>query len=228
MNDGEQLYVSTCRELLVDRLRELAGLTEVGRRGLEPQHVGVRRVGERAGDGGVEPFADAEEALGGPLTGDERGIPLVDVAREQRRGERVGAGDEHGRDVEDVGGQPSGDERADELARRHEHLAAEVAALLLRGELVLEVHGRRAGLDHRLHQLERVQRAAEAGLGVGEHGDEPARRGVALGRADLVGAQQRVVDAADERRRRVGGVEALIRVYLSGVVRVGGNLPAET
>ncbi len=162
----------------------------------------------------------------GPLAGDERGVALVDVARQQRGGERVGAGDEHGRHVEHVGGEPSRDERADELARRHEHLAAEVAALLLGRQLVLEVHGRGAGLDHRLHQLERVQRAAEAGLGVGEHRDEPPRRRVALGGVDLVGAEQRVVDAADERRRRVGGVEALVGVHLPGEVRVGGDLPA--
>ena len=42
---GEQL----AREALVDRLRELARLAEVGRRRLEPEQVGVRRVGERRG-----------------------------------------------------------------------------------------------------------------------------------------------------------------------------------
>ena len=72
-----------------------------------------------------------------------------------------------------VGREPRGDERADELRRRHEHLAAHVAALLLGGELVLEVHARGARLDHRLHQLERVERAAEAGLGVGHDRREP-------------------------------------------------------
>ena len=102
-------------------------------------------------------------------------VALVDVAREQRRAERVGARDEHGRDVADVGGEPRGRERPDELRRRDEHLAAEVAALLLRRELVLEVHARGAGLDHRLHQLERVERAAEAGLGVGDDRREPVR-----------------------------------------------------
>ncbi len=214
------------REALVDRLRELAGLAEVGRRGLEPEHVGVRGVGQGTGDRGVEPLADAEEALRRPLAGDERGVALVDVARQQRCGERVGAGDEHRRYVEHVGSEPRRDERADELARRHEHLAAEVAALLLRRQLVLVVDGRGAGLDHRLHQLERVQRAAEAGLGVGEDRDEPPRRRVALGPVDLVGAQQRIVDAADERRSGVGRVEALVGVHVPREVGVGGDLPA--
>ncbi len=58
-------------------------------------------------------------------------------------------------------------------AGRDEHLAAHVAALLLARELVLEVDAGGAGLDHRLHQLEGVERAAEAGLGVGDDRREP-------------------------------------------------------
>ena len=72
------------------------------------------------------------------------------------------------RHAEHVGREARREEGADELAGRHEHLAAEVAALLLRRELILEVDARRARLDHPLHQLEGVQRAAEAGLGVGD------------------------------------------------------------
>ena len=37
---------------------------------------------------------------------------------------------------------------------------------------------------------------------------------------------QRVVDAADDRRHRVGRVEALVGVGLPGEVAVGGDLPA--
>jgi hypothetical protein len=94
-----------------------------------------------------------------------------------------------------VGREAGRDERADELAGRDEHLAAHVAALLLAGELVLEVHARGAGLDHRLHQLVGVERAAEAGLGVGHDRRQPVAPSLALGVLDLVGAQQRLVDA---------------------------------
>ena len=69
------------------------------------------------------------------------------------------------------------------LRRRDQHLAAHVAALLLAGELVLEVHARGAGFDHRLHQLEGVERAAEAGLGVGDDRRELVDRRLALRRA---------------------------------------------
>ena len=172
------------------------------------------------------PGCDAEEALGGSLAGDELAVALVDVARQQRRRERVGARDEHRRHVEDVRREPGGDERADELARRHEHLAAEVAALLLRRELILEVDAGGAGLDERLHELERVQRPAEAGLGVGDDRREPVRAVLPLGGVDLVGAEERAVEALHERRGAVRRVEALVGVRVTGEVRVGRDLPA--
>ena len=107
-----------------------------------------------------------------------------------------------------------------------EHLSAQVAALLLGGELVLEVHARGPCLDERLHQLEGVQRAAEAGLGVREHGREPVGAVLTLGRVDLIRPEESVVDALDERGCAVGGVQALVGVRVCGEVPVGGDLPA--
>ena len=211
---------------LVDRGRELLRLLEVGRRGLAPDEVGVRRVGEPPRDRGLDPVGDPEEALGRALPAAERLVDLVDVARQERRRERVGAGDQHGRHVEHVGREPGGDERPHELARGDEHLAAEVAALLLGRELVLEVDARGAGLDVRLHQLEGVERAAEARLRVRDDRREPVGRVVALRVRDLVGAQERRVDPPRERRAGVGGVEALVRVRAAGEVRVRRDLPA--
>jgi len=43
-----------------------------------------------------------------------------------------------------------------------------VAALLRRGQLVFEVHAGGARFDHRLHQLEGVEHAAEARFGVSD------------------------------------------------------------
>ena len=80
------------------------------------------------------------------------------------------------RHAEHVGRESCGEQRADELAGRDEHLAAEMAALLLRRELILEVDACGARLDHPLHQLERVQRAAEAGLGVGDDREQVVDR----------------------------------------------------
>src|SRR6266516_278182 len=62
------------REALVDRVRELPRLAEFRRRGLEPDEVCERRVREAARDGGVDPVADAVEALRRPLPGDEVAI----------------------------------------------------------------------------------------------------------------------------------------------------------
>ena len=91
---------------------------------------------------------------GGALAGDERAVALVDVGGQQLRRMRIGAAQQHRRHALDVGRETGGVQRADVLRDRHQHLAAEMAALLLRRELVLEMHAGRAGLDHRLHQLE--------------------------------------------------------------------------
>jgi hypothetical protein len=64
-----------------------------------------------------------------------------------------------------------------------------VAALLHRGELVLEVHAGGARLDHRLHQLERVQDAAESGFGIGDDRREVVDIALAFHVLDLVGTR---------------------------------------
>ena len=126
-----------------------------------------------------------------------------------------------------VGGQARGDELVDRFARRHQHLAAHVAALLHRGELVLEVHAGGAGLDHRLHQLEGVQHAAEAGFGIGHDRREVVDVVLAFGTTGSGRrAAKRVVDALDHRRHRVDRVQRLVRIHLAGDVGVAGDLPA--
>ena len=175
---------------------------------------------------GSRPFLHPVEAFLGPLAGDERLIALVDVGGDQRGGLGVGAGDDDGRHVGDVGGQAGRGQRADVLLGRDQHLATEVAALLLRRQLVLPVRTRDARGDHGLLQLVDVERAAEACLTVGDDRGQPVLDGrVALDLGDLVGAQQRVVDAAHHLRHRVGRVEALVGVGVAGEVRVTGDLP---
>ena len=109
---------------------------------------------------------------------------------------------------------------------RDQHLAAEMPALLLRGELVLEVDARCAGLDIGLHDLERVERAAEPGLGIGHDRGEPVAARAAFRMLDLVGALERPVDAARELRPGIGGIKGLVGVHGARDVRIGGNLPS--
>ena len=87
------------------------------------------------------------------------------------------------------------------------------------------MHPGRAGRDHRLHQLERVQKAAEAGLGVGDDRLEPVDAGVALCEVDLIRSLERVVDALNECRDRVGGIKGLVGVGRAGQVCIGCHLP---
>ena len=127
---------------------------------------------------------------------------------------------------EHVGGQPGRGQRANELAGGHQHLAAHVAALLFAGQLVFEVHAGGAGLDHALHQLEGVERSAEAGLGVGHDRQEVVAIVAPFDVLHLVGAAQGVVDPPHDVGHAVGRVQALIRIHLPGVVGVGRHLPA--
>ena len=46
-----------------------------------------------------------------------------------------------------------------------------------------------------------------------------------LAALDLIGAEQRLVDAPDERGHGVGRIETLIRIGLTRKIGVGGDLP---
>ena len=210
------------------RFRERARVSEVRRRRLPPQQIGVAREGEAALDAVGQPGTglEAEEAFGRALAGDEFAVALVDVGGDELRALGVGARHHQRGDAGHVGGEPRRGQVALMRGGRDQNLAAEMAALLLGCELVLEMHAGGARLDERLHDLEGVERAAEAGFRVGEDRREPVALGAALRVLDLVGARQGAIDAAAELRTRVSGVEALIGIDRSGRVAVGRNLPA--
>jgi hypothetical protein len=115
--------------------------------------------------------------------------------------------------------------------RRHQHLAAHVAALLDGSQLVFEVHAGGARSDHVLHQFEGVQHAAEAGFGVGHDRQEVVdellvARVDATAPLDFVGARKVLL-----MRRTIVGTESyrvqrLVGVHGLGRVAVGGDLPA--
>ena len=120
----------------------------------------------------LEPVLDAVEAFGGALAGDEGLVVLVEVGGQQVGGFRVGTGENQRRHAQHVGSEARGDQFLHGFLRRHQHLAAHVAALLDRGELIFEVHAGSASRDHVLHQFEGVEHAAEAGFGVSDDRQE--------------------------------------------------------
>src|SRR5207253_8346966 len=91
-------------------------------------------------------------------------VPWVCITRHQARTVRVRPSDQDGRHSHDVRSQTSRDEFLDELPRGDDHLASEMSAFLRGGELVLEVNSGSDGLDHRLCDLERMERSTDAGL----------------------------------------------------------------
>jgi hypothetical protein len=81
LNDGEQLYASIFPGKRAWIASANAGsLLQIRLGRLAPDHVAVRGVGQRPGDGLVEPGTDPEEALRGPLTGAEALVVVVDVS----------------------------------------------------------------------------------------------------------------------------------------------------
>ena len=112
------------------------------------------------------------------------------------------------------------------LLGRDEDLAAEVATLLLRSELILPVGTSGTSLDHCALQLVDVEGATEAGLTVSDDRDEPVvYGGIALDACDLVCTAQSVVDATDNVRYGVSRVQGLVRVGVAGEVSVTSDLP---
>ena len=160
-------------ELRMDALRKGARELDVRLARLHPEHVGVWRVCVATGEDRAKAVLDVVEALGGAGSRQEGSVALVVVTGQQRGGQGIRPRDDDARHAGDVGGEPSGIEGTDVLARGNQHLSAHVSALLLTGELVLPVHTGGSGLDHRAHQLVGVEWAPEARLGVGDDGRHP-------------------------------------------------------
>lgn len=190
----------------------------------------MRCIGDGAGDTGLDAVLDLVEAFhrAAGILVDEGLVALIDVGGQQLGGLGVGAGDDQCRHAHDVGGKPRGIQVADVRRGRDENLAAEMAALLFRCQLVLEMNARGAGFDEGLHDLEGIQRSAETGFRVGDDRREPGidRKALAFGGLDLVGALQRAVDALGEFRRGIGRIERLVRIHGGSRVGIRRDLPA--
>ncbi|MNZ79711.1 hypothetical protein D3C78_983220 [compost metagenome] len=219
------------RVLGLDGFGKLTCLVQVRLGGFTPHHVGVRGVGQAAGDGLLDTGLHLVEALGGALSGQEACIVGVGVRGQQVGRVGVGTGDHQGGGAADVGRQTGRDQFLHRFLARHQHLATHVAALLDRGQLIFEVHAGGARFNHAFHQLEGVQHAAETGFGVRHYRQEVVDetgilRAHLVGPLDLVGTGEGVVDALHHGRYRVGRVEGLIRVHGGGEVVVRRHLPA--
>ena len=219
---GEQF----ARVLRMNRFGEPARFVDVRLGRLAPDEVGVRRVRQPAGNRLIEPFLNVIKSFRRPLAGEERAVVIVDIARKQPRRVRVRSRDNDRIDAHDVGREAGGDQVAYGLLRRKQHLAAQMAAFFLGRQLILEVDGGGTRFDHRLHQLEHVQRPPEARLRVGDDRQEEVDVPFPFRMLNLVRSLQRLVDPLHDMRHAVGRVQALVGIHMPGEVRVRGDLPA--
>jgi len=121
----------------------------------------------------IDAGPDPEEPFHRAFRVEELTIALVDVARQQRRATGIGARDQDRRDVANISGESRCGQVADRVRGRDQHLSTHVAALFFARQLILQVHARRACLDHRLDQLEDVERPAKTGFGISHNGRKP-------------------------------------------------------
>ena len=195
------------RVLGVESVGKSLGEFEIRLAGLAPQQVRVRRVGEPACHSLLETVPGPVEAFDGALAGTERLVVVVDVGGHQVRRLGIGTRQDDRRHTHGVGSEPRGDKLLHRFARGHQHLASHVAALLDGGQLVFEVNAGRARFDHRLHQLECVEHAAEPRFCVGDDGREVVNGSTAFHVLDLVGAHECVIDPLHYRGHRVDRVQ---------------------
>lgn len=219
------------RELLVDRLRELLRVLEIRLARLAPHEVRIRRIREAARDRLLEARLGAEEAFDRALAV-RNGLSLSSMSDVMRSAASASV-----RATRTVGVPitSAASRAADSFATASRVGTSTLPPMwphfFTDASWSSKWNTRRAGLDHRLHQLERVQHAAEAGFRVRddrrEEIDVAFVAGVLAFRPlDLVGARQRVVDALDDERHRVRRIQRLVRVHFTGDVRVAGHLPA--
>src|SRR6266853_4120009 len=99
----------------MDGLRESSSFLQVWCRCFVPEQVRVWGVGETACDGRVEPSAEDEVSLEGPVLCNELTITRISIRSDQPSGIGVGACNQQSWNVHYVGSQTSGDEFFDEF-----------------------------------------------------------------------------------------------------------------
>ena len=204
---------------------------EIRLAGLAPQQIRVRRVRQAAGYRLLQAWPGFEEAFDRTLTGQVGCVVRIDIGRHQVSRLGIGAGQKHRRHAAHVGGQARCHQLRHGFSCRDQDFATHMAALLHRRQLIFEVDARGTSFDHRLHQLERIEHAAEPRLGIRydrrEVIDIARVTGIlALHPLNLVSTGKRVVNASNHGGHRVDWIKRLIRIHLASQIRVTGHLPA--
>ena len=207
-------------------LREFARLAKVGFARFAPEHIRIRRVRNRARSRQLGTILDAVISLGGSLAGEKALVNRINITANEIRVFRVGSRDDNRRYAEDIGGETRGDELGNKFVRTNENLATHVPAFFQRGELIFEVNRGRTRFDHCFGQFKSIERATEPGFAIGDYRREPINVVLAFHVLNLIGADERVINAANQFGRGIHGIETLIGVHLSRRVRVPRDLPA--
>lgn len=97
-------------------------------------------------------------------------VPRIDGGRDQRRGLRVGAGDDDELCAHHVRLSPTGHKSVDVLLHRYHDFAGHVAALLSARCLIFDVDASSTRLDEHPHELQRRRKASMTRIGISNDG----------------------------------------------------------
>src|SRR6185437_1979092 len=123
-----------------------------------PEHVNIGRVDQTATDRSLKPAFISQEAVWRALPGHKLGVAGIAIGRQQASPVRICTRYQDRGNIQDVSRKSCCNQFLHKLMRGNQYLAAEMSALLGRGELVLKMDPGGAGFDHGLHQLKGVER----------------------------------------------------------------------
>ena len=221
--DPEQIGAVSQRRDAVEHAALLTGtgaeLVQVGCQALGPQQLSLAADHDVAVvQVGARDLFDIEERV--VLVAEVAGLGRHGDLLREAGAERVGAGDDHA--IVDAELEERVTDRVDlreEVLVRHGDLAVLVAALLLVGDLVLDLDGAGARLDHLLGQQVRRLGVAEAGVDVGDDRHDVGLVGVDLRLDELFGRliarRTRRVELREEQVEftRVGLTEERVQLF---------------
>ena len=121
-------------------LRKFTGKANVWHAGFAPHQIRIRCIRHTTADGLLQTVFHAVEALWRALAGEERLVVGIVIAGDQVSRFGIGASQNDGGHAHHVSRKTCSNQLLAGFLRRHEHLAAHVAALFDRSELVFKVN----------------------------------------------------------------------------------------
>src|SRR3989442_9416555 len=200
---------------VVDTVSELPRLVQARRACLAPQDVSIRCVCTTSHDRMLDPLFYPIEALRSTFSRHELMISRIHIVRQELRSLSIRPSNQYRWNIHHIRRKTSRDECTDKLSRWNQYLTTQMSTFLLASKLVLIVDRSGSGLDHSLHQFERVKGPTKSGLCIRNYRCKPINVPFSLHMLYLVRSLQCSVDPSDKFRDTIGRIETEVLIRLS-------------